>query len=90
MNFDYDIEVMVVEKMCIVFGVMFIVIVLFVVLFIECGWLSGWKSICVVIWFDIDNDCCGLLFVVFEDGFGFCDYVEWVFDVLMFFVVCVG
>jgi glutamate--cysteine ligase len=38
------------------------------------------------IWTDTDSDRCGMLPFVFDEGFGFERYVDWVLDVPMYFV----
>lgn len=42
------------------------------------------------IWRDTDNNRAGVLPQVFSDSFGFADYVEWVLDVPMYFVLREG
>ncbi|WP_182086693.1 glutamate--cysteine ligase [Aureimonas sp. ME7] len=46
--------------------------------------LLSWRS---DVWSDVDNQRSGLLPFVFEDGFGYRDYVEWALDVPMYFVM---
>ncbi len=50
------------------------------------GQPSGYLSYRSHIWTDTDPDRCGTLPMVFEDGFGFERYVDWVLDVPMYFV----
>jgi len=47
---------------------------------------SGFVSRRSHIWTDTDPDRCGMLPFVFEDGFGFERYVDWLLDVPMYFV----
>ncbi|MBK1669447.1 glutamate--cysteine ligase [Rhodovibrio sodomensis] len=47
---------------------------------------NGFLSYRSHIWTDTDPDRCGMLPFVFEDGFGFERYVEYVLDVPMYFV----
>ena len=47
---------------------------------------SGWKSWRANIWTDTDPDRTGLLHFVFEDGFGFERYRDYMLDVSMYFV----
>jgi glutamate--cysteine ligase len=47
---------------------------------------NGFKSYRSHIWTDTDPDRCGMLPFVFEDGFGFERYVDYVLDVPMYFV----
>ena len=49
---------------------------------IPCGFLSYRSHI----WTDTDPDRCGMLDFVFEDGFGFERYVDYMLDVPMYFV----
>ena len=53
--------------------------------FIE-GKPSGYLSYRSHVWTDVDPDRCGMLPFVFEDGFGFERYVDWMLDVPMYFV----
>jgi glutamate--cysteine ligase len=53
--------------------------------FIE-GKPSGFLSYRSQVWTDVDPDRCGTLPFVFEDGFGFERYVDWLLDVPMYFV----
>ena len=54
--------------------------------FIE-GKPSGFLSSRARVWSDTDPDRTGIPAVVFEDGFGFERYVEWLLDVPMYFVL---
>jgi len=47
---------------------------------------NGFLSYRSWIWTDTDNDRSGMLPFVFEDGFGFEQYLDWVLDVPMYFV----
>ncbi|MCB2084119.1 MAG: glutamate--cysteine ligase, partial [Sphingomonadaceae bacterium] len=47
---------------------------------------NGLASFRVAIWRDTDPDRCGLLPFVFEDGFGYERYVDYMLDVPMYFV----
>ena len=49
--------------------------------------LLSWRA---DIWRDVDADRCGVLPFVFADDFGFADYVDWVLDVPMYFVLREG
>jgi len=53
--------------------------------FIE-GKPSAYFSYRSHVWTDVDPDRCGTLPFVFEDGFGFERYVDWMLDVPMYFV----
>ena len=47
---------------------------------------SGYLSYRSHMWTDTDPDRCGMLPFVFEGGFGFERYVDWMLDVPMYFV----
>ena len=47
---------------------------------------NGYQSYRSLIWTDTDPDRCGTLPFVFEDGFGFERYVDYMLDVPMYFV----
>lgn len=47
---------------------------------------TGFLSYRSHMWTDTDNDRCGMLPFVFEDGFGFERYVDYMLDVPMYFV----
>ncbi|KQQ81323.1 glutamate--cysteine ligase [Aureimonas sp. Leaf324] len=49
--------------------------------------LLSWRS---DVWSDVDNQRSGLLPFVFEESFGYRDYVEWALDVPMYFVMREG
>ncbi|HEV8013962.1 MAG TPA: glutamate--cysteine ligase [Stellaceae bacterium] len=53
--------------------------------FIE-GKPSGFLSYRSQVWTDVDPDRSGILPFVFDDGFGFERYVDWLLDVPMYFV----
>ena len=53
--------------------------------FVE-GRPAGYLSYRSHAWTDADPDRCGMMPFVFEDGFGFERYVEWMLDVPMYFV----
>jgi glutamate--cysteine ligase len=48
--------------------------------------LNGYKSYRSRVWLDTDNDRTGMLPFVFEEGFGFEQYVDYALDVPMYFV----
>jgi glutamate--cysteine ligase len=54
--------------------------------FIE-GKPSGFLSSRARVWTDTDNERSGMPAIMFEDGFGFERYVEWLLDVPMYFVL---
>ena len=47
---------------------------------------TGFSAIAAMIWTDTDPDRCGMLPFVFEAGFGFERYVDYLLDVPMYFV----
>ena len=50
------------------------------------GRLNGYKSYRSAVWLDTDADRTGMLPFVFDDGFGFEQYVDYALDVPMYFV----
>ncbi|MGO1120254.1 glutamate--cysteine ligase [Rhodovibrionaceae bacterium A322] len=50
------------------------------------GKINGFQSYRSHIWTDTDNDRCGMLPFVFEEGMGFERYVDYMLDVPMYFV----
>jgi glutamate--cysteine ligase len=51
------------------------------------GGLNGFLSYRAQVWTDTDNQRAGIPACVFEEGFGFERYVEWLLDVPMYFVL---
>lgn len=47
---------------------------------------NGFMSYRSHVWTDTDNDRCGMLDFVFEDGFGFERYTDYILDVPMYFI----
>jgi glutamate--cysteine ligase len=47
---------------------------------------AGFQSFRSHVWTDVDPDRCGMLPFVFEPGFGYERYVDWMLDVPMYFV----
>jgi len=50
------------------------------------GQVSGYQSLRSHVWEDTDNDRCGILPFVFEEGMGFERYVDYILDVPMYFI----
>ena len=48
--------------------------------------LNGFKSLRSHVWTDTDNDRCGMLPFVFDEGFGFEAWVDYLLDVPMYFI----
>jgi glutamate--cysteine ligase len=86
-NFDYASESDMAEKMRMAMGIGPIVSALFANSPIAAGEETGFVSKRVHVWRDVDPDRCGMLEFVFEDDFGYRDYLEWALDVPMYFVV---
>nr|WP_321462598.1 glutamate--cysteine ligase [uncultured Cohaesibacter sp.] len=51
------------------------------------GHKNGYQSMRGAIWHDTDKDRTGMLPLAFEEGFGYEQYVDWVLDVPMYFIV---
>jgi len=47
---------------------------------------SGWRSRRYAMWFELDPDRCGFIPCVYEPGFGYERYLDWVLDIPLFFV----
>ena len=86
-NYDYADESDMVAKMQMALACSPITSALFANSPISEGRANGYISKRVEIWRDVDPDRCGILPFVFRDDFGYRDYIEWVLDVPMFFVV---
>jgi glutamate--cysteine ligase len=86
-NFDFDDEGTAFEKLKTAFGVTSIVTALAAASPISEGRPNGYRSMRAAIWLETDEDRCGLLPFVFNEGSGFRAYVDWALDVPMFFVV---
>jgi glutamate--cysteine ligase len=85
-NLDFGSEADMVRKMRVSLALQPIATALFANSpFLE-GKASGFKSYRSHIWTDTDPDRCGMLPFVFEAGFGFERYVDYLLDVPMYFV----
>jgi len=85
-NLDFENEADMVEKFRIGLALQPIVTALFANSpFVE-GKPSGYLSYRSFVWTDTDPDRCGTLPFVFEDGFGFERYVDYMLDVPMYFL----
>jgi glutamate--cysteine ligase len=85
-NLDFETEADMVEKFRIGLALQPIVTALFANSpFVE-GKPSGYLSYRSFVWTDTDPDRCGILPFVFEDGFGFERYADYMLDVPMYFV----
>jgi glutamate--cysteine ligase len=86
-NFDYADEADMVAKLRMAMACSPITSALFANSSISEGRPNGYISRRVEIWRDVDPDRCGILDFVFDENFGYREYVEWALDVPMFFVV---
>lgn len=86
-NYDYASEADMASKMRTAMGCTMPISALFANASITQGKESGFVSKRLRIWRDTDPDRCGILEFVFQDDFGYRDYIEWALDIPMFFVV---
>jgi glutamate--cysteine ligase len=85
-NLDYQSETDMVKKFRVSLALQPVVVALFANSpFVE-GRPSGYLSYRSLIWTDTDDDRCGTLPFVFEPGFGFERYVDYMLDVPMYFI----
>src|SRR3954453_22032747 len=85
-NLDYQSEADMVKKFRVSLALQPIAVALFANSpFVE-GRPSGFQSYRSFIWTDTDPDRCGTLPFVFEPGFGYARYVDYMLDVPMYFV----
>ena len=85
-NLDFGSEADMVQKMRVALALQPVATALFANSPFFEGKLNGHKSWRSRIWRDLDADRTGMLPFVFEDGFGFERWVDWVLDVPMYFV----
>ncbi|KAI3430867.1 hypothetical protein D9Q98_009276 [Chlorella vulgaris] len=85
-NLDFESEADMVEKMRIGMALQPVATALFANSPFKEGKATGFKSWRSHVWTDTDPDRCGTLPFVFEEGFGFERYVDYVLDVPMYFV----
>lgn len=85
-NLDYASEADMVRKMRVAIALQPVATALFASSPFFDGKPNGHKSWRSRIWRGLDNSRTGMLPFVFEDGFGFERYVDWVLDVPMYFV----
>ncbi len=85
-NLDFDCERTMVEMFRIGLALQPIATALFANSPFKDGAPCGWLSYRSHIWTDTDPDRCGMLPFVFDDGFGFERYVDYMLDVPMYFV----
>lgn len=85
-NLDYTSEADAIEKMRLGLGLGPLVTALYAASPLVDGKPTDWRSYRAHCWTDTDNDRCGFLPFMFDEGAGFRAYAEWALDVPMFFV----
>jgi glutamate--cysteine ligase len=85
-NLDYESEADMVKKFRVSLALQPLATALFANSPFKEGKDTGFKSYRSNIWTDTDPDRCGMLPFVFEDGFGFERYADYMLDVPMYFV----
>ena len=86
-NLDFGDEADMVEKLRISLALQPLATALFANSPISEGKKNGYRSLRARVWTDTDPDRTGIPAVVFEDGFGFERFAEWVLDVPMYFIM---
>jgi glutamate--cysteine ligase len=85
-NLDFESEADMVKKFRVSLALQPLATALFAMSPFREGKDTGFKSYRSHIWTDTDPDRCGMLPFVFEDGFGFERYADYMLDVPMYFV----
>ncbi|HTZ37456.1 MAG TPA: glutamate--cysteine ligase [Stellaceae bacterium] len=85
-NLDYQSEADMVKKFRVGLALQPVAVALFANSPLTEGRPNGYQSYRSFVWTDTDPDRCGTLPFVFEDGFGFERYVDYMLDVPMYFV----
>ncbi len=85
-NLDFSSEADMVAKMRLSVALQPLATALFASSPFKEGKLNGYKSLRSHIWTDTDNQRCGMLPFVFDDGFGFEAWVDYLLDVPMYFI----
>lgn len=85
-NLDFESEADMVKKFRVSLALQPLATALFAMSPFKEGKDTGYKSYRSHIWTDTDPDRCGMLPFVFEDGFGFERYADYMLDVPMYFV----
>jgi glutamate--cysteine ligase len=85
-NLDYLSEADMVKKFRVSLALQPVAVALFAASPFTEGRPNGYQSYRSLVWTDTDPDRCGTLPFVFEDGFGFERYVDYMLDVPMYFV----
>ncbi|MBD0272403.1 MAG: glutamate--cysteine ligase [Acetobacteraceae bacterium] len=86
-NLDFGDEADMVEKLRVSLALQPVATALFANSPFEEGKPSGFRSLRAQVWTDVDPSRTGIPDAVFEPGFGFERFVEWVLDVPMYFVM---
>jgi glutamate--cysteine ligase len=89
-NLDFGDEADMVEKLRVCLALQPLATALFGNSPISEGKKNGYRSLRARVWTDTDPDRTGIPAVVFEDGFGFERFAEWVLDVPMYFIMREG
>lgn len=89
-NLDFADEADMVEKMRVALALQPLATALFANSPFAEGRPNGYRSLRAKVWTDTDPDRTGIPAVVFEDGFGFERFAEWVLDVPMYFIMREG
>jgi len=85
-NLDYQSEADMVKKFRVGLALQPVAVALFANSPFTEGKPNGYQSYRSLVWTDTDPDRCGTLPFVFEDGFGFERYVDYMLDMPMYFV----
>jgi glutamate--cysteine ligase len=85
-NLDYQSEADMVKKFRVGLALQPVAVALFATSPFTEGKPNGYQSYRSLVWTDTDPDRCGTLPFVFENGFGFERYVDYMLDVPMYFV----
>ena len=86
-NLDYENERDMINKMRVAQGLQTVVTALFANSPFSGGKPNGFLSYRAHVWNDTDPDRCGFLPFIFEEGFGFERYTEYLLDVPMYFII---
>jgi glutamate--cysteine ligase len=89
-NLDYGDEADMVEKLRVSLALQPVATALFANSPLTEGKPNGFRSMRAQVWTDTDNARTGIPAVVFEKGFGFERFAEWLLDVPMYFVMREG
>jgi glutamate--cysteine ligase len=89
-NLDYGEEADMVEKLRVSLALQPVATALFAASPLTEGRPNGFRSMRAQVWTDTDNARTGIPAVVFEPGFGFERFAEWLLDVPMYFVMREG